>query len=800
MSQPTEGISLSHEQFEALFPFHLIFAPDFALISMGRSMHHLIGDVATGSDIRPLFTVIKPEHIHHYQDLIDKSRHLFIIRINACGTLLRGEMLHLENPERIAFLGSPWMTSADDLTRLDLTVNDFAVHDPIVDMLQLLQHTRASLNDSKKLSQQLTEQQRELRKLALIASRTDNAVILTDAQRRIVWVNDGFTRLTGYPPEEVMGQVPGNLLQGEHTSPATIAMIRERLTSGKGFSAELLNYHKNGSPYWVAIEVQPITDGQGNITNFMSIETDITQRKQAEQELAKARDQAEAANRAKSEFLAMMSHEIRTPLNGVIGFAKLLQQTRLTKKQRDFIQTINISAETLLALINDILDLSKIESGRMELENVPLDLNHSLTTALRLVAGTAAEKGIALHCQLDENLPRWIIGDPVRLHQVLLNLLSNAVKFTERGEVELRAERWHDMLRITVRDTGIGIDHRTQETLFCAFTQADASTSRRYGGTGLGLTISARLVKLMRGTLRLDSEPGQGSLFEARLPLIEAEPAPLNTVTTQTPHRPLASLRILLAEDHAINRQLALLLLDSLGCQADAVDNGHAAITACQKQHYDIILMDLQMPEMDGLEATRAIRALEALQPNSKRSRIIAVTANAMTDERQRCLTAGMDGFVTKPIRLDHLQQAIQGNSPTPPPNNAIDDLHNTEQALRQLAHDIGSDAILPLFTRFVNETPHDIDKMSTALTQQNAREGERLAHALKGAAAGFRLLQLQRQAKHVESLFKKQQWPQLQQTLGDISENFANHRPLWQSLAEKLTQEYTPSHRQEKS
>ena len=498
----------------------------------------------------------------------------------------------------------------------------------------------------------------------LVEQSLQGLVILQEGS--IVFANHALAQMLGSSPEELLSLSQEEVHALVHPEDRTMIWerYRERLNGERlPEHYEFRAFRKNGAAIWLEVYTKLIDYREKPALQATLI--DISDRKAVEEALGQAKEAAETATRTKSEFLASMSHEIRTPMNAVVGVTGLLLETELSQEQKEYVETIRNSGEAVLSIMNDILDLSKIEGGRMELESRPLELQSCIKAPMAIVASYAHEKGLKLSQKIDNNVPEMILGDSMRLKQVLVNLLNNAVKFTDKGEVEVsisgqKLEGGRYRIHFAVKDTGIGIPAEKMSCLFHPFSQVDASIARLYGGTGLGLAISKRLVELMGGEIWAESWPGKGSTFHFT---ILSEAAAAKTISSAAlPSRPGTgvksspgrSLSILLAEDNIMSKKITLQILKKIGYVADVASNGLEVLAALEHHPYDVVLMDIQMPKMDGIEATKKIRER---WPNGPK--IVAITAHALQGDREKCLAAGMDDFISKPVKLEKLRALL---------------------------------------------------------------------------------------------------------------------------------------------
>ncbi len=955
-------ISLTADQIARVFPFHFAVDAEMRLVEVGVSLAKLAPELVLGQPFERFMRLSDSSESPSFASLLRLQRSLSVIQLLESDAVLRGQFKLVAGDSALLFIGSPWLTDPAALDALGLSLSDFAIHDAASDMLHLMQAQTQSLADARRLADVLTKQRQSLRqsnerlaaqeaearKLAMIADRTDNAVILTDAQGRIEWVNDGFVRLSGFTLESAAGRTPGACLQGPDTDPVVVNRMREAIRTGVGFREQILNYSKQGREYWVMIEAEPIKDSQGNLTHFMSIQRDITNERMAEgqqarlqrlneitrqiiqtflqdqdltrcidlilsevgaflgvsraylfryrqdlqrltnthewcaqgvqaqahclqdlsaekfpwwmrqlstgepiilqdadrqapdevaptlreqrikallavpvfingqlqafigfddtrrcrswrseeiallctmveslsraierriaereraaaaAQLTEALKQAESANRLKTTFLAHMSHELRTPMTAITGFAKLLVRDAGNPQDRhQWAESIHRNAGHLLALLNDLLDISKIEAGQLSMVSESCNPVDTVSEAVRQLRPGASEKALSLEI-ITESPPAAFQSDRLRLRQIIFNLISNAIRYTDKGHVRIRLattlSHRCEQLHITVADTGLGIptDMQAQVFLPCACIHEDAQ--RRGGGVGLGLNISRRLAELLGGTITFKSTFGVGSEFVLSLPLhpetaargIADRPTELSTNPVQG--QPLHGRHILVVEDNPDNRRLLQYVLTDAGATVTLAENGQQACDLCigvsgAGSDFDVIIMDMQMPVMDGYQATECLRSAGLKTP------ILALTAFALADDRNRCLRAGCDDYLSKPLDETALIEKLAGYAGSRTPDAAPASKSGHQGSLQ-----VGGPQPSPserqwladLTREFRASLPGVHAELLDALRKKDYAPMARIAHRLRGVAANFELPSLSEVSAQFEDEFRR--------------------------------------------
>jgi hypothetical protein len=587
--------------------------------------------------------------------------------------------------------------------------------------------------------------------------------------------NESFLRNTGYKRDEVVGK-PVAGLNLWHDLREGRTLMNVLTTEGSVRALDAMGRNRRGEMFPVTYSADILEiDGEPHVLAVMH---DLRQIKRAEADLEQARDAALTASRAKSQFLATMSHEIRTPLNGVLGMAQLLEQTPLRPEQQEFVHTILNSGETLLELINEILDFSRIEAGRFSLDTLDFELRTVVTGVVDTLSVLARNKGLSLEFSLSGDIPALLHGDPHRLRQVLVNLIGNAIKFTDTGGITIKVSRESNVpaadtrLRFEVTDTGIGVPLGLQARIFEAFTQVDGSSARRFAGTGLGLSIARQLVGFMGGEIGIESEPGTGSTFwftacfgaatgavlQLSPPVARAARAPSKNVARD--------VCVLVVEDNKVNQMVARRMLEHLGCKVEVVDGGGVALERIAATRYDLVFMDCQMPGMDGFAATRAIRSREAGQPAAPRLPVVAMTGNVFAQDRTACLAAGMDDFLAKPVSIASMQAMLdkwlacpEVSLPAPPGASKTVVQDGATPALDEeqfaVLFSLMGESFGGFVAVFTEDTPVRLAALGAAAANHDREQLKQLAHLLKGSTANASAMTLSSLCARLETLVR---------------------------------------------
>ncbi|OLY92215.1 PAS domain S-box-containing protein [Cnuella takakiae] len=869
---------LSEDQFRRLFPFYLLVDAELCFQSWGPSFDKLL-PLRQQQAFTDVFELMRPRvPALNYQSLKDLQGQLVLLRLSADpGQVWRGQ-IEPTSGGQLLFLGTPWFTSMESVMAKGLRLNDFALFDPMVDMLYTLKTQELARNDlqsmhralslnTQRLSQLVANLQAgvlvedEHRNIVLVnqlfcdlfhiplspadmagancansAEETkdlftdpaafvwrinqvlqDRQLVLNDRleladgrtferdfvplfdgdqylghlwqyrdvtekinadrvlrrkeekYRRIIanmhlglmevdlndcirYVNQSFCEMSGYTPEELIGQQAAPLFLAANEQEMLKAKNKTR-TQGISDAYELPVTDRHGNARWWLISGAPLFDDGGTLIGSIGIHLDITEHKATHQALVEARDAAEASAKAKQQFLANMSHEIRTPMNAILGLGRQLQKKKGDAEQELFVNTIVTAADNMLVILNDVLDFSKMEAGKLSLEHIPFNLQSFAEKSLLLLQQRADEKGLGLTARFGPGIAPNLIGDPYRLNQILVNIIGNAVKFTEKGNVSLECrlkaeDAGSQQVCFVVKDTGVGIDPQYLPRLFETFSQQEQHTSRRFGGTGLGMSITHQLVQLMNGSISIDSTLNLGTTVTICIPFEKGNtgnqaPNELAVVETAT----LRGRSVLLVDDNAMNRLVARIVLKAAGMEITEAVNGAEAIEQLESGHFDLVLMDVQMPVMDGLEATRHIRRQMQLPIP-----VIALTANAIKGENEVCLQAGMNDYLPKPFAeqelLDKMARLLAFSTQHTVAFTTPALLEQTNFDLSQLEAIAGGNAAL--FSELVQTLATDLEQaaseLEAATVQQDRETVRRILHRVLPGVELAKANQLQEQ------------------------------------------------------
>ena len=724
--------------------FSLIYAHPFFLVS--KEKLELNSDFWGKLKIQKAIKIDAQDREFNY--FVDEAKSdfgaLWIIEIPNLGFIQL--VFHKENPSQFTFGYQEVKKASKVLEKLSFALQSCLLHSRVLEQ-----------------NKQKIKFKNEIRKLALVIEKTDNAIIITDENGQIEWVNNGFVNIYEFSAKEAFRKNFQDILVGSKTDLETSDYIKDQIQKENTFKIEMIFNSKTNKEFWIELNIQPIYNDENILVNYIAVALNISDRKKNEEELKQAKEKAEEASRIKQEFLSVVSHEIRTPLNGIIGMSNLLQKTPLSPQQSDYMNVIQVSGENLKLVINSILDFSKIESGDLSIQAIPFDLKKILLNLVDSNEFKAEQKGLGLFLKIDSKIAENLIGDGIRLSQVLLNLVSNAIKFTYTGKVEIEARlvsKMNDALVIefSVEDTGKGIPDEMQKMIFESFTQEDSSLGRKYGGTGLGLSISKKLVSLMGGEIKLSSVENLGTRMSFVLGFMVNKEQVLEPENPQISDTILIGKKVLLIEDNTMNQFFAQKLLEGWGMKTFIANNGKEGVEMFSKRHYDCILMDIQMPEMDGIQATKIIREQNQYIP------IIALTALVIQEELENFKAVGMNDYITKPFEAEYLRKKlifhVSGHQSysisNPKKAEKIEIKLYNNQLLTQMMK--GNQVqVRQMENLFVNQAEEIMNLMDVSYRDENYKEIGLLANKIKASIDMLQINSLKLCIRALENIEKKQ-------------------------------------------
>lgn len=898
---------LNNEQLNRLFPFHFIIDSDMMIVRAGKSLLKIFPSLV-GNNFVASFELKRPSlHVFDFNDLAALNELVIIESTDTNSIVLKGQLEKVNEGTFLLFAGTPWFKSVEEVKDNGLSLNDFAINDPMIDLLHVLKTEEIAHSEIRNLLSQVNVQKNEFRAITLrlsqLITNLQTGILLEDEFRKIIltnntfcqmfgipvppdqmvgwdcsdsaeqskgmfkdpekfvagiatllkdqvqvtgevleladgrvferhyipmfvenvyrghlwmytditerarqqlllrqseekyrgiitninlglievdtnekikYVNNSFSMLSGYTAEELLGKAPTEIFKLDTEQRQVMKKRNANRVKGISDVYEIRVTIKDGSQKWWAISGAPLYNDNGAVIGSIGIHLDITKQKTLELQLREAKLEAERTAQAKESFLANMSHEIRTPLSGIYGMMQLLQSTRLNQEQKGYIQSIDKAINNLQSIINDILDLSKINAGMVDIEFVEFNMREELEALSRLYKSKASDKGLKLEIDIEKNISNWFIGDPHRINQVITNLLGNSVKFTEQGSITIKCFKQDnvddkELIAVCVEDTGIGMDASFMANIFEKFSQEESGHARKFGGTGLGMSITKKLVDLMQGSISIESEKHKGTKVTVTIPLKPTDKSEM-TERKVLEEGMLRGKHILVAEDNEINASVIKSMLTREGALITLVGNGQLLTKAFETQEFDLVVSDIQMPVMDGLQAVRWIR-----KSGRTDLRVIALTANALSEERDRCFRAGFDEVVYKPFHRDQLLEACINTGSKRETTNIerlhpdSDELYNLD-ILREML-DNNEDYLNELLQKFLNETPNKLKALENAFEKRDIREVREMTHYLASSIHHLNIHSLTEVIKDIESKKITRSIRQLKMAVAFISE-----------------------------